>query len=46
MSIYRIREDMYHANKWYLGDIRGVDNWAFLRGDVDIDPYRQHRTVD
>jgi len=42
MNYYRLLEDMYVPQKWYLGDINVDDNWIFTNGssiykeDVDL----------
>lgn len=37
MTYYRLEDDIDAPRRWYLGDVRGVDNWALVVGDVPAD---------
>jgi len=52
MKYYRLRQDMYSPNMWYLGDISGVDNWELVdtvpvvRGPLEITLSRDGEPLD
>lgn len=33
MNFYRLRDNVDYLNRWYLGEVLSVDNWALLRTD-------------
>jgi hypothetical protein len=37
MKYYRLKDDINHPNRWYLGDVKGLDNWELISSDFKAD---------
>lgn len=37
MKYFRLKDDVHFPNRWYLGDVKHVDNWALVAGRLPPD---------
>lgn len=52
MNYYELNDDINYPNRWYLGDILGVDNWDLLKfssdqlSDTEIELFKDGDEMD
>lgn len=52
MNFYRLKDDVEYPDRWYLGDIRGADNWDLLtiahevNRKLEVDLYKDGNEMD
>lgn len=54
MKYFRLTDDIHFPNRWYLGDVKNVDNWTLVAGrlppgapsDLKVEVYRAGEKMD